>query len=116
MSGILEGKRVLITGVLMESSIAFHTAKLAQEQGAEIILTAFPRPTLTQRVARRLPKPTKVIELDVTNDEHLGRLADTVGEKLGGRAVVVPWVGFPPQDALGGNFLNTPFESVATAM
>ena len=78
MSGILEGKRILITGVLMESSIAFHTAKLAQEQGAEVILTAFPRPTLTERIARKLPKPTKVIELDVTNDEHLDGLADLV--------------------------------------
>ena len=81
MSGILEGKRILITGVLTESSIAFHTAKLAQEQGAEIILTAFPRPTLTERIAKKLPKPTKVIELDVTNAEHLGRLADIVGER-----------------------------------
>ncbi len=116
MSGILEGKRVLITGVLMESSIAFHAAKLAQEQGAEIILTAFPRPTLTERIARKLPKPTKVIELDVTNDEHLGRLADVVGEELGGLDGVVHSIGFAPQDALGGNFLNTPFESVATAM
>ncbi|MFD5497465.1 enoyl-ACP reductase FabI [Streptomyces sp. NPDC001812] len=116
MSGILEGKRVLITGVLMESSIAFHTAKLAQEQGAEIILTAFPRPTLTERIARKLPKPAKVIELDVTNDEHLGRLADVVGEELGGLDGVVHSIGFAPQDALGGNFLNTPFESVSTAM
>ncbi|MGW7420572.1 enoyl-ACP reductase FabI [Streptomyces sp. NPDC054813] len=116
MSGILEGKRILITGVLMESSIAFHAAKLAQEQGAEIILTAFPRPTLTERIAKKLPKPTKVIELDVTNDEHLGRLADLVGEELGGLDGVVHSIGFAPQDALGGNFLNTPFESVATAM
>jgi len=116
MSGILEGKRVLITGVLMESSIAFHAAKLAQEQGAEIILTAFPRPTLTERIARKLPKPTKVIELDVTNDEHLARLADLVSEELGGLDGVVHSIGFAPQDALGGNFLNTPFESVATAM
>jgi enoyl-[acyl-carrier protein] reductase I len=116
MSGILEGKRVLISGVLMESSIAFHAAKLAQEQGAEIILTAFPRPTLTERIAKKLPKPTKVIELDVTNDEHLGRLADIVGEELGGLDGVVHSIGFAPQDALGGNFLNTPFESVATAM
>lgn len=108
MSGILEGKRVLITGVLMESSIAFHTAKLAQEQGAEIILTAFPRPTLTERIAKKLPKPTKVIELDVTNDEHLARLADVVGEELGGLDGVVHSIGFAPQDALGGNFLNTP--------
>ncbi|MCZ4096140.1 enoyl-ACP reductase FabI [Streptomyces sp. SID13666] len=116
MSGILEGKRILITGVLMESSIAFHTAKLAQEQGAEIILTAFPRPTLTERIARKLPKPTKVIELDVTNPEHLGSLADTVRTELGSLDGVVHSIGFAPQDALGGNFLNAPWESVATAM
>ncbi|WP_371651849.1 MULTISPECIES: enoyl-ACP reductase FabI [unclassified Streptomyces] len=116
MSGILDGKRVLITGVLMESSIAFHTAKLAQEQGAEVILTAFPRPTLTERIARKLPKPAKVIELDVTNQEHLDRLADLVKEELGGLDGVVHSIGFAPQDALGGNFLNTPFDSVSTAM
>ncbi|MER7760039.1 enoyl-ACP reductase FabI [Streptomyces sp. NPDC097619] len=116
MSGILDGKRILITGVLMESSIAFHTAKLAQEQGAEVILTAFPRPTLTERIARKLPKPAKVIELDVTNEEHLARLEGLVREELGGLDGVVHSIGFAPQDALGGNFLNTPFESVATAM
>ncbi|WP_433888653.1 enoyl-ACP reductase FabI [Streptomyces sp. CA-111067] len=116
MSGILDGKRILITGVLMESSIAFHTARLAQEQGAEIILTAFPRPTLTERIARKLPKPAKVIELDVTDAEHLGRLEGLVREELGGLDGVVHSIGFAPQDALGGNFLNTPFESVATAM
>ncbi|MFI8100125.1 enoyl-ACP reductase FabI [Streptomyces sp. NPDC101118] len=116
MSGILDGKRILITGVLMESSIAFHAAKLAQEQGAEVILTAFPRPTLTERIARKLPKPAKVIELDVTNDEHLGRLEQLVRDELGGLDGVLHSIGFAPQDALGGNFLNTPFESVATAM
>ncbi|WP_097956400.1 MULTISPECIES: enoyl-ACP reductase FabI [unclassified Streptomyces] len=116
MSGILDGKRILITGVLMESSIAFHAAKVAQEQGAEVILTAFPRPTLTERIARKLPKPTKVIELDVTNQEHLDRLAGLVREELGSLDGVVHSIGFAPQDALGGNFLNTPFESVATAM
>lgn len=116
MSGILDGKRILVTGVLMESSIAFHTAKVAQEQGAEIILTAFPRPTLTERIARKLPKPAKVIELDVTNTEHLDRLAGLVKDELGSLDGVVHSIGFAPQDALGGNFLNTPFESVATAM
>jgi enoyl-[acyl-carrier protein] reductase I len=116
MSGILDGKRILITGVLMESSIAFHAAKVAQEQGAEVILTAFPRPTLTERIARKLPKPAKVIELDVTNQEHLDRLAGLVREELGSLDGVVHSIGFAPQDALGGNFLNTPFESVATAM
>ncbi|MFW6689610.1 enoyl-ACP reductase FabI [Streptomyces sp. MAR4 CNX-425] len=116
MSGILDGKRVLVTGVLLESSIAFHAAKLAQEQGAEIILTAFPRPTLTERIAKKLPKPTKVVELDVTDDEHLGRIEGIVREELGGLDGVVHSVGFAPPDALGGNFLHTPFESVATAM
>ncbi|UWE09104.1 enoyl-ACP reductase FabI [Actinacidiphila bryophytorum] len=116
MSGILDGKRILVTGVLMESSIAFHTAKLAQEQGAEIILTAFPRPTLTERIARKLPRPVKVIELDVTNAEHLAGLEGVVRDELGGLDGVVHSIGFAPQDALGGNFLNTPFESVATAM
>ncbi|MDQ8701811.1 enoyl-ACP reductase FabI [Streptomyces sp. LHD-70] len=115
--GILEGKRILITGVLMESSIAFHAAKLAQEQGAEIILTAFPRPTLTERIAKKLPKPTTVLELDVTNDEHLAGLADKVRADLGGGLDgIVHSIGFAPQDALGGNFLDTPFESVSTAM
>ncbi|WBB60143.1 enoyl-ACP reductase FabI [Streptomyces sp. WMMC500] len=116
MSGILDGKRVLITGVLLESSIAFHAAKLAQEQGAEIILTAFPRPTLTERIAKKLPKPTKVVELDVTDDEHLARIEGIVREELGGLDGLVHSVGFAPPDALGGNFLHTPFESVATAM
>ncbi|ARF71840.1 enoyl-[acyl-carrier-protein] reductase [Kitasatospora albolonga] len=116
MSGILDGKRILITGVLMESSIAFHAAKVAQEQGAEVILTAFPRPTLTERIAKKLPKPAKVIELDVTNQEHLDRLEGLVREELGSLDGVVHSIGFAPQDALGGNFLNTPFESVATAM
>ena len=116
MIGILDGKRILVSGVLMESSIAFHTAKVAQEQGAEIILTAFPRPTLTERIAKKLPKPAKVIELDVTNSEHLDRLAGLVREELGSLDGVVHSIGFAPQDALGGNFLNTPFESVSTAM
>ncbi|MCK7621896.1 enoyl-ACP reductase FabI [Streptomyces sp. RS10V-4] len=116
MSGILAGKRILVTGVLMESSIAFHAAKVAQEQGAEVILTAYPRPTLTERIAKKLPKPAKVIELDVTDQEHLDRLEGLVREELGGLDGIVHSIGFAPQDALGGNFLNTPFESVATAM
>jgi enoyl-[acyl-carrier protein] reductase I len=102
--------------VLLETSIAFQVAKLAQEQGAEIILTAFPRPSLTERIAKKLPKPCKVLELDVTNAEHLDGLAEKVREELGGLDGVVHSIGFAPQDALGGNFLNTPWESVATAV
>ncbi|WP_447036586.1 enoyl-ACP reductase FabI [Streptomyces sp. DSM 118878] len=114
MSGILDGKRILVTGVLTEASIAFHTAKVAQEQGAEVILTAFPRPTLTERIAKKLPKPAKVIELDVTDQEHLDRLAGVVKDELGGLDGIVHSIGFAPQGAF--NFLEATFEDVATAM
>ncbi|MDT0321539.1 MULTISPECIES: enoyl-ACP reductase FabI [unclassified Streptomyces] len=119
MSGLLAGKRVLVTGVLTESSIAFHAAKLAQEEGAEVVLTGFGRLSLVERIAKRLPKPAPVIELDVQNREHLAGLADAVAEHLGegiGLDGVVHSIAFAPQDALGGNFLNTEWESVATAV
>jgi enoyl ACP reductase len=114
MSGILDGKKILVTGVLTEASIAFHAAKVAQEQGAEVILTAFPRPTLTERIAKKLPKTAKVIELDVTNQEHLDRLAGVVKDELGGLDGIVHSIGFAPQGAF--NFLEATFEDVATAM
>ncbi|MGW2229034.1 enoyl-ACP reductase FabI [Streptomyces formicae] len=114
MSGILDGKRILVTGVLTEASIAFHAAKVAQEQGAEVILTAFPRPTLTERIAKKLPKPAKVIELDVTNQEHLDRLAGVVKDELGGLDGIVHSIGFAPQGAF--NFLEASFEDVSAAM
>ncbi|UCM87170.1 enoyl-ACP reductase FabI [Streptomyces marincola] len=119
MSGLLAGKRVLVTGVLTESSIAFHTARLAQEEGAEVVLTGFGRLSLVERIAKRLPKPAPVIELDVQNQEHLDGLAARVSEHLGegvGLDGAVHSIGFAPQDALGGNFLNTGWDSVATAV
>lgn len=116
MSGILEGKRILVTGVLMESSIAFHVAKLAQLQGADVILTAFPRPSLTTLVSRRLPKPVQVLPLDVADTKQLDGLADQVREHLPSLDGVVHSIGFAPRDALGGNFLDTTWDSVATAM
>ncbi|MGP3981556.1 enoyl-ACP reductase FabI [Streptomyces sp. KR80] len=119
MSGILVGKRILVTGVLTDASIAFHVAKLAQEEGAEVVLTGFGRLSLVERIAKRLPKPAPVIELDVQNKEQLEGLADKVGEHFGADASldgVVHSIGFAPQDALGGNFLNTGWESVATAV
>ena len=75
---LLEGKKLLITGVLMDSSIAFHVARLAQEQGAEVVLTSFGRTMrITQTIAKRLPTTPPVLELDVTNQEHLDTLSPT---------------------------------------
>ena len=72
MAGLLEGKRILVTGIITDSSIAFHIAKVAQEAGAELVLTGFDRMRLIQRIADRLPKPAPLLELDVQNEEHLG--------------------------------------------
>jgi enoyl ACP reductase len=114
--GILDGKRLLVSGVLTDASIAFSVAKLAQEEGAQIVLTGFGRLSLVERIAKRLPEPPPVIELDVQNTDHLDSLADRVGEHLGGLDGVVHSIGFAPQTALGGNFLNTTWDDVATAM
>jgi enoyl-[acyl-carrier protein] reductase I len=118
--GLLDGKRILVTGVLTDASIGFHVARVAQEQGAEVVLTAYPRPTLTARYAKRLPSgpdnPPPVIELDVTNTEHLDGLADQVREHVDGLDGVMHAIAFAPQTALGGTFLDTPWEDVATAV
>ena len=81
--GILQDKNILVTGVLTDGSIAFHIAKIAKEQGANVLLTGFGRAlSLTTRIAGRLPKPAPIIELDVTNQEHLDGLASEVIKHL----------------------------------
>ena len=112
---LLQGKKLLITGVLMDSSIAFHVAKLAQEQGAEVVLTSFGRTMkITQTVARRLPSTPPVIELDVTNQEHIDSLAVRLGEHVDHLDGVLHSIGFAPQGAF--HFLEGTWEDVATAM
>ena len=116
MSGLLEGKRLLITGVITDASIAFHVAKVAQEQGATVVLTGFGRMSLVERIAKRLPEPAPVIELDVTDTEQLDSLADRVREHVDGLDGVLHSIGFAPQSCLGGGFLTAPWEDVATAV
>jgi enoyl-[acyl-carrier protein] reductase I len=113
---LLEGKRLLITGVLTDGSIAFHTARLAQEQGAEVVLTGFGRGLrLTERIARRLPAPADVFELDINVPQHLGELTDELTRRWGALDGALHAIAFAPEDALGGNFLYTPPESAQTA-
>ncbi len=115
--GILQGKNILVTGVLTDGSIAFHIARLAQEEGANVVLTGFGRGlSLTTRIADRLPQKPAIIELDVTNQEHINRLADEVRKYLPHLDGVVHSIGFAPEAALGGNFLNTTWEDVSTAV
>lgn len=115
--GILQGKRILITGVLTDQSIAFHVARLAQEQGAFVVLTSFGRVmSLTTRSAGRLPSLPPVIELDVTNDEDLTALESRVREHVDGIDGVLHSIGFAPESALGGNFLATSWADAGTAL
>jgi enoyl-[acyl-carrier protein] reductase I len=114
--GLLDGKRLLITGVITDASIAFSIAKLAQEQGAQVVLTGFGRMSLVERVAGRLAQKPPVVELDVSNSDHLESLADRVREHVDGVDGVVHAIGFAPASCLGGGFLDAPWEDVATAI
>jgi enoyl ACP reductase len=114
--GILDGKRILVTGVLTDASIGFHVAKIAQQEGATVILTGFGRMSLVERIAKRLPSPPPVLELDVTNPEHLDTLAARVGEHVDGLDGIMHAIAFAPQTALGGGFLDTSWDDVATAL
>ena len=114
---LLQDKNILVTGVLTEASIAFHIARLAQVEGANVILTGFGRGlSITTRIAARLPKLAPVIELDVTNSEDLDNLARMVKAHLPHLDGVVHSIGYAPEAALGGNFLNTQWADVATAI
>ena len=115
--GLLEGKRILVTGVLTDQSIAFQVARLAQEEGAVVVLTSFGRTMgLTRRSAGRLPQPVEIVELDVTSSDDLDALAGRVREHVDSLDGVLHSIGFAPEAALGGRFLQTSWEDVSTAV
>ncbi|MCB2223285.1 MAG: enoyl-ACP reductase FabI [Actinobacteria bacterium] len=113
---LLQGKRLVITGVLTDDSIAFHTARVAQEQGARVVLTGFGRARrLTERSAKRLPEPPDVYELDITSADDMAALVAALDERWGGVDGALHAIAYAPEDALGGRFLETPAESAGTA-
>jgi len=113
---LLEGKKLLITGVLTDDSIAWHVARIVQQEGAEIVATGFGRGMrLTERSVRRLPEPCDVLELDINNPAHVGALTADLTDRWGMIDGALHAIAFAPADALGGNFLNTPVESAQTA-
>jgi enoyl ACP reductase len=114
--GILDGKRLLITGVITDASIAFSVARVAQEQGAQVVLTGYGRMSLVERVARKLPNPAPLVEMDVTDPDHLARLPELVGAHVDGIDGVMHSIAFAPPSCLGGDFLDAPWEDVATAL
>jgi enoyl-[acyl-carrier protein] reductase I len=116
MPGLLQGRRLLITGVLTDRSIAFAAAAGAQNEGAEIVLTGFGRGLrITQRIAKRLPQEVDVLELDVNDPAHLEAVAADLESRWGAVDGVLHAIAFAPGDALGGVFLDTPAESAEVA-
>src|ERR687893_968397 len=117
MGGLLEGKKILVTGVLDRRSIAFAAARLAAEQGAEIALSSFGRAmNLTSRTAKRLDPEPPILELDVNKPEDIEAVAKDLTERWGELDGIVHAIAFAPEDALGGNFLTAEWPSVATAL
>jgi enoyl-[acyl-carrier protein] reductase I len=113
---ILDGKRLLITGVITKDSIAYHVAEQAQREGASVVLTSFGRVRrMTERAANRLPEPVDVLELDVNKPEDLDAVAADLRDRWGGVDGVLHAIAFAPEDALGGKFLSTPADSAAQA-
>lgn len=114
---LLDGRRLLITGVLTEASIAFHVAKLAQEQGATLLLTSAGRAmAVTRRTARRLPDMPDVLELDVTRPDHFAALGIELASRWGRIDGVLHAVGFAPATCLGGDFLRPGWDDVGTTL
>jgi meromycolic acid enoyl-[acyl-carrier-protein] reductase len=115
--GILDGKRLVITGVLTDASLAFGVARLAQEEGAEIVLTGAGRGlSLTERTARKLPTPVRVLELDVTQPDHLVTVRDQVAEQWDRVDGVLHAIGFAPAVCLGGTFMEATWDDVSVAL
>ena len=113
---ILDGKRLLITGVVTRDSIAWEVARQAQEAGAEIVLTGFGRARrMTERAAAKLPHEADVLELDVNSESDLDDLQAELRSRWGSVDGVLHAIAFAPADALGGGFLQTPTESALTA-
>jgi enoyl-[acyl-carrier protein] reductase I len=116
--GILDGKRILVAGVTMDSSIGFAVAKVAQEQGATVVVSNFGRALgITRRIVKRLPQEPPVVELDVTDEAHLERLPDQLREHVDGLDGVVHSIAYGnPETLLGGRFLGGPWSDVAQAV
>ena len=115
--GLLDGKKIVITGVLTDASLAFGVARLARQEGADIVLTGAGRALkLTQRTARKLGDDIDVFELDVTVPEHGVAVREALSEKWGHVDGVLHAIGFAPEVCLGDDFLAAQWDDVAVAM
>jgi len=114
--GLLDGKTVLVTGILTDASLAFSIAERAQHEGATVVATGFGRGlSLTKRVLRKLPVEPTLLELDVTDPVHLDQAARDLATITPSLSGMVHAIGYAPEDCLGSGMLKASAEDVATA-
>src|SRR4051794_2710129 len=115
--GLLEGRRILVTGLLTNHSLAYHAAESMQLQGAEIVVTGFGRARrLTERAARALPQPVDVLELDVNSADDLGALADELAQRWDALDGVLHSIAYAPPEIWEGAFFDTSHDSLDAAI
>jgi meromycolic acid enoyl-[acyl-carrier protein] reductase len=115
--GLLDGKRLLVTGVLTDASLAFGVAKMAQEEGAEVVLSGAGRAlSLTRRTARKLPHEPDVLELDVTEPEQLAAAGAVLAERWDRLDGILHAIGFAPPNCLGRGMFTAGWEDVSVAL
>ncbi len=114
--GLLDGKRLLITGVLTDASLAYAVARQAQEHGAEIVLSGAGRAlSLTRRTARKLPEEPDVLEIDVTSPDQLRAAGIALAERWDRLDGLLHAIGFAPADCLGSGMFTAGWDDVSTA-
>jgi enoyl ACP reductase len=113
---ILKDKKILITGILTDKSIAYATAQVAIENGAQVVATGFGKGLrITERIVKRLPGDIQVYEMDIQNEEQVVSAANSIKEDFGNLDGILHAIAFSPTEAMGGNFMNTSIEDASTS-
>ena len=113
---ILKDKKILITGILTDKSIAYATAQVAIENGAQVVATGFGKGLrITERIVKRLPGDIQVYEMDIQNEEQVVSAANSIKENFGNLDGILHAIAFSPTEAMGGNFMNTSIEDASTS-
>jgi enoyl-[acyl-carrier protein] reductase I len=105
--GFLAGKKILITGILSNRSIAYGVAHACRREGATLAFT-YVNDELKDRVVRIAAEfgAVPVLPCDVTKDEDINALFAALGAEWGGLDGLLHAIAFAPRESLDGDFLN----------
>jgi enoyl ACP reductase len=113
---ILKNKKILITGILTDKSIAYASAQVALENGAQVVATGFGKGLrITERAVKRLSDDIQVYEMDIQNPEQVDTTVVNIKENFGSLDGILHAIAFSPTEAMGGNFMNTKVEDALTS-